>query len=155
MVTRTQTAEGASPWVEYTGEGGMPRPLILESQIEIASYNGHRNSGSAGDFDWSVIRRYRLLPKEFQIKAPVEAFDVSAVDPFPKQERYKDAGGEDWIDEFARTKSVEEFRGAMSFSIGKYNRRLGKKDDVVKEVGKMADYSQRWLQYERKLAEEE
>ena len=70
-----------------------------------------------------------------------------------KQERYKDNNGEDWIDEFARTKSVQEFRGAMSFVIGKYNRRIGKKDLPELEVRKIADYSNRWLEYEVELAE--
>ena len=65
-----------------------------------------------------------------------------------KQERYKDAKGEDWIDEFARTSSVEEFRGAMRFTIGKYNRRVGKKDEIVKEIRKMKDYCHRWELYE-------
>ena len=39
-----------------------------------------------------------------------------------KQKRYQDTAGEDWIDEAARTFTPEEFRGAMRFSIGKYNR---------------------------------
>ena len=68
-----------------------------------------------------------------------------------KQPRYQDLQGDDWIDEFARTKTVDEFRGAMSFNIGKYNRRTGKKDDVLKEVVKMRDYCQRWEEYERNL----
>lgn len=68
-----------------------------------------------------------------------------------KQPRYQDITGEDWIDEFARTATVDEFRGAMRFTIGKYNRRVGKKDDVLKEVIKMRDYCQRWEAYEREL----
>ena len=63
----------------------------------------------------------------------------------PKQERYKDERGDDWIDEFARTSTEEEFRGAMRFTIGKYTRRLGKKDSVLLEVTKITDYAQRWL----------
>ncbi len=69
----------------------------------------------------------------------------------PKQERYKDGNGDDWIDEFARTATPEEFRGAMKFTIGKYIRRCGKKDDIKKEVYKIADYGQRWLFYEKGL----
>jgi len=65
-----------------------------------------------------------------------------------KQSRYQDSQGEDWIDEFARTSTDEEFRGAMRFTIGKYNRRMGKKDDVVKEIEKMRDYCGRWLTIE-------
>jgi hypothetical protein len=66
---------------------------------------------------------------------------------FPKQIRYRDEKGEDWIDEFARTSTAEEFRGAMRFTIGKYNRRIGKKDDELAEVTKMEDYCHRWRKY--------
>ena len=65
-----------------------------------------------------------------------------------KQFRYQDRTGDDWIDEFARTATPEEFRGAMRFTIGKYNRRMGKKDDMVSEIRKMRDYCDRWLAYE-------
>ena len=64
-----------------------------------------------------------------------------------KQPRYQDARGEDWIDEFARTATMDEFRGAMRFTVGKYNRRIGKKDDDLSEVRKMRDYCERWEQY--------
>lgn len=66
---------------------------------------------------------------------------------FPKQHRYKDDEGGDWIDECARTFTPEEFRGAMKFTVGKYNRRLGKKDAELAEVTKMEDYCHRWRQY--------
>ena len=65
-----------------------------------------------------------------------------------KQPRYQDTKGEDWIDEAARTFTAEEFRGAMRFSIGKYNRRMGKKDELIKEIEKMRDYCSRWLEVE-------
>ena len=65
----------------------------------------------------------------------------------PKQERYLD-GGKDWIDDCAEQLTVEEFRGAMKFTIGKYMRRLGKKDSSQSEVTKIADYAERWRQYE-------
>jgi len=65
-----------------------------------------------------------------------------------KQARYQDTAGEDWIDEAARTFTPEEFRGAMRFSIGKYNRRMGKKDDLASEIEKMRDYCTRWLEVE-------
>lgn len=81
---------------------------------------------------------------------------VSITDPtygHEKQMRYQDEFGDDWIDECARTFSPEEFRGAMKFTIGKYIRRLGKKDGLVKEVNKIEDYAQRWASYERSLAE--
>jgi len=65
-----------------------------------------------------------------------------------KQARYQDAKGDDWIDEFARTATAEEFRGAMRFTLGKYNRRAGKKDELISEIRKMRDYCDRWLAYE-------
>lgn len=68
-----------------------------------------------------------------------------------KKQYYTDASGDDWIDEFARTKSPEEFRAAMSFVIGKYLRRLGKKDSITREVEKISVYAARWLEYENNL----
>jgi hypothetical protein len=65
-----------------------------------------------------------------------------------KQPRYKDAGGEDWIDEAARTFTAEEFRGAMRFTLGKYVRRAGKKDALESEIEKIRDYAARWLEVE-------
>ena len=59
-----------------------------------------------------------------------------------KQPRYQDAKGEDWIDEFARTATLEEFRGAMRFT-------MGKKDELVKEIEKMRDHCQRWPEVEK------
>jgi hypothetical protein len=64
-----------------------------------------------------------------------------------KQARYQDAKGGDWIDEFARTSTAEEFRGAMRFTVGKYLRRIGRKDAELSEVRKMRDYCQRWERY--------
>jgi len=75
--------------------------------------------------------------------------DVAFVRAEGKQPRYQDATGEDWIDEAARTFTAEEFRGAMRFSIGKYNRRIGKKDDLIEEIEKMRDYCQRWIDVEK------
>lgn len=66
-----------------------------------------------------------------------------------KPARYVDKNGRDWIDEFAAIATAEEFRGAMRFSIGKYNRRAGKKDELIKEIEKMRDYCERWIAYEK------
>jgi len=70
-------------------------------------------------------------------------FDAEMV----KQARYQDSRGGDWIDECARTFTPEEFRGAMRFTVGKYLRRVGKKDAELQEVRKMRDYCQRWEAY--------
>ena len=71
-----------------------------------------------------------------------------------KQKRYTNKSGDDWIDECAESFTPEEFRGAMKFTIGKYNKRVGKKDVILKEVQKMKDYCNRWEQYELKLIED-
>ena len=65
-----------------------------------------------------------------------------------KQERYKNEDGSDWIDECAANFTPEEFRGAMKFTIGKYKKRMGKKDDVKLEQAKIDDYEDRWADYE-------
>ena len=77
-------------------------------------------------------------------KGNVKSFRVQ-----DKQSRYQDTTGEDWIDEAARTFTAEEFRGAMRFTIGKYNRRMGKKDDLISEIEKIRDYATRWLEVEQ------
>lgn len=69
--------------------------------------------------------------------------------PF-KQERYRNEMGIDWIDECEDSFTIEEFRGAMKFTIGKYNKRIGKKDEVIEEIRKMKDYCNRWEQYEER-----
>ena len=79
---------------------------------------------------------------------PAVSNDEALRQAFEKQPRYQDANGDDWIDEFARTSTPEEFRGAMRFTIGKYERRLGKKDPVPMELRKMADYYLRWAEVE-------
>jgi len=71
------------------------------------------------------------------------------IDAVHKQERYLDESGKrDWIDECADSFSPTEFRGAMKFTIGKYLRRLGKKDPVAQEQAKIDDYINRWVAVE-------
>lgn len=67
-----------------------------------------------------------------------------------KQERYKNEDGTDWIDDCAANFTPEEFQGAMKFVIGKYKRRMGKKDDVALEEEKIADYEARWAEYNKR-----
>ena len=68
-----------------------------------------------------------------------------------KNEIYTNAIGKDLIDDAADRYSDSEFRGAMRFNVEKYMRRLGKKDDVTKELGKIIDYATRWLEFEEGL----
>ena len=66
-----------------------------------------------------------------------------------KQERYLNDDGTDWIDECAATLTPEEFRGAMKFTIGKYEKRMGRKDAEELEQAKIDDYKKRWAEYEQ------
>ena len=72
-----------------------------------------------------------------------------------KQERYLKDDGTDTIDKWAATRSNEVFRDIMFAQVEKYHDRLGKKDSIVSEVGKMADYMNRWLEYEKEWADSE
>jgi hypothetical protein len=161
----TKANEGWSEWIEWSG-GDMP--LDGGADVKVKRQDLKKLNGFASQFYWGlpsgdssiIAYRYRLddnqmTPEEEEM--PAEEWDgyVDADDDtIPtsiKQLRYQDAKGEDWIDEFARTASVDEFRGAMKFTIGKYNRRAGKKDELIKEIEKMRDYCDRWIDYERTL----
>jgi len=67
-----------------------------------------------------------------------------------KQQRYTDESGQDLIDKWEERYSIEEFRLIMWVQMEKYNERLGKKDAPEKEVAKIADYANRWLQAEKR-----
>ena len=66
-----------------------------------------------------------------------------------KQPRYLKADGTDTIDKWAATRSHEVFREIMYAQVEKYNDRLGKKAPILEEVSKMADYMNRWVEYEK------
>lgn len=67
-----------------------------------------------------------------------------------RPERYtENNSNRDWIDEFCATSSVEEVRGAFRFTVGKYLRRYGKKDDPLQEAIKILDYANRLVAFER------
>lgn len=78
---------------------------------------------------------------------------ISGSEQAKKQPRYT-VNGRDWIDECAESLTPEEFRGAMKFTIGKYLKRIGKKDDLQSELYKISDYAERWAEYERGLKDE-
>jgi hypothetical protein len=80
-----------------------------------------------------------------------EDYFYTEIEDFEKQPRYKGNDGLDWIDEFSRDNSIEDFRAAMRFTIGKYEKRLGKKDAMSKELYKISDYYKRWSEVEKKL----
>ena len=84
---------------------------------------------------------------------PGQFINIGSYQGFKKQERYKDELGNDHIDDCAETYTTEAFRGAMTFTIDKYRKRLGKKDAMSLELHKIADYYQRWSEYEKGLEE--
>lgn len=125
-------------WVEYNLKGYPLLSRVTEVDVRLEDGSVELQTNPRG-LNWANdvenrITHYRVNPV--------------VVDRYPKQERYHGVNGEDWIDECARTLTAEEFRGAMKFTIGKYIRRLGRKDTIVKEVKKIADYAQRWEAYE-------
>ena len=91
-------------------------------------------------------------PERFELITDIPTSEESDKPMHIKQERYVDNSGSDWIDEFYSTRSVEELRGAMIFTIGKYLRRVGKKDSIISEVKKIADYANRWLELEERVS---
>lgn len=67
-----------------------------------------------------------------------------------RPDRYTENGSSrDWIDEFCATSTTEEVRGAFQFTIGKYLRRYGKKDDPLQEAIKIQDYATRLVEFEQ------
>jgi len=66
----------------------------------------------------------------------------------------ENSSSRDWIDEFCATSTPEEVRGAFRFTIGKYLRRYGKKDDHLQEALKIQDYANRLVEYERSIIRE-
>lgn len=93
----------------------------------------------------------QLAPEWQERRMDIIGLNGNDGDHYDKQPRYQDAHGEDWIDEFARTATADEFRGAMRFTIGKYVRRVGRKDSYESELLKIEDYCRRWRAYEEAL----
>jgi len=72
-----------------------------------------------------------------------------------KQKRYERHNGEDLIDDWGRRLTPDAYREVMFSHIEKYSRRLGEKDSVANEVGKMLDFMHRWHQQELKWVDED
>jgi hypothetical protein len=80
--------------------------------------------------------------------------DKPLADRMPKQERYHSAntaGTKDFIDESYETESFADFTAAIFWTMKKYMKRFGKKDDIVAEAYKIKDYSNRF--YEKVVIE--
>ena len=166
-------AENVSEWPKYIS-GVYPKSGVIACYVrgcgkakesvacEIDSIAWKVNEAYTRD-QWQAARQTLGLDQPEVTEAEEEAWrekekqhlgsmaTMRGPDHCRKQLRYQSANGEDWIDEFARTSTVDEFRGAMKFTIGKYNRRAGKKDELIKEIEKMRDYCDRWISYEESL----
>lgn len=151
----------APEWAQWLAQdaGGrwfwfLCKPMPLSRTFDFGKTARFANTGAIpASHDWR-----QTLEQRPQEEWPEERIDRIAQsdgsgDHYPKQQRYQDNQGDDWIDECARTMTPEQFRGAMLFTIGKYLRRMGKKDAIESEVRKVADYAQRWQQYEEAINE--
>ena len=140
-----------SDWINWKG-GECP---VHPKDIVSVHLKNRTSSGNwfAEDCDWrssigdSTITKYKMLTPFISDEQEQLNFNASNM---PKQERFKNEDGTDWIDDFEKENTLEEFRGAMKFTIGKYYKRLGKKDSYAKEVRKIADYANRWALVEEK-----
>ena len=102
----------------------------------------------------SGVESFGEDPIEWVFDEVVSAEDEFAqVLDFTQQPKYKNGSGDDFVAEFARDNSPERFQGAMIFIIEKYLKRLGKKDDIVQELYKVADYANRFYQIEKERKE--
>ncbi len=88
--------------------------------------------------------------------SPVDISGVAEKTERPKQARYHsantDVGAKDFIDETYENRPFSDFTAAMFWTIEKYMKRFGKKDDLVKEAYKIMDYATRF--HEKVVLEE-
>lgn len=148
--------ELADAWDEAQGDPGSAASVRLWDEGEGRIDRIAQSDGSGAHYEEApleqAMRDHMQQAAEKWASGGMEA----RPDPqHPKQVRYRDSEGDDWIDEFARSSTPEEFRGAMRFTVGKYLRRVGKKDAELSEVRKMRDYCQRWEAYLMKREGEE
>lgn len=86
-----------------------------------------------------------LLPVAFNQAAEHLGTPTPVVAEFTKQERYLAEDGErDYIDRSYEHLPWPQFVGAIRWTIDKYFDRLGKKDSLITESRKIADYAQRF-----------
>lgn len=166
-VTDDPIANTDEGWIDRDDFTVIPKEAVGKF-IDARFVNGtelsclHSENFNWGISDCSVaVNKWRLTRSPLsseEVKAQdVHSLNRSVIRPvedgesYQKQERYLDESGGDWIDEFAATKTPEQFRAAMEFTIGKYERRLGKKDVMSSELYKISDYYRRWSEYEKGL----
>lgn len=102
----------------------------------------------SGDNPWITelvsveVLRNRINAVHFTTHSPTD------IVPAPKQARYhtNGDGSKDFIDESYETDSFEQFTAAIFWTIRKYMKRFGKKDDIESESRKIMDYATRFHQ---------
>ncbi len=68
-----------------------------------------------------------------------------------KTKHYTNSSGRDLIDEWIDNDDPIEVRAKIISNIQRYARRYGKKDDILKESIKIANYADRLVKYEKSL----
>lgn len=97
---------------------------------------------------WQVNHIAKVL-KEMMLDTEREkSLGGQVEDKGEKVSHYVGENGKDLIDKWHEEYPIEIFRVLMFEQMRKYNTRLGKKDDIKKEVGKIANYANRWLSKE-------
>lgn len=130
------------------------RPTVLPTRIDVEMMDGEIRIGvrsNSPTLSWTNSSDNLVLKwRPYSIvHEDVHMIARNGYSTTEKQARYCDDNGEDLIDEWARTRNHDEFRAIMFAQIEKYQRRLGKKDTVANETGKMLDYMRRWHEQEK------
>lgn len=121
----------------------------------------HKQSGEIAvigkgdpDHNWNMGWNYPCIWPDGEGSYALENDLIKHEGDIPKPEKHEicghwttDSSGKDYLQRFFETKTDEEIHGAMTFLIGKYIDRLGKKDDVEIELYKVIDYSTRYRNY--------
>jgi len=145
-------------WAYKRNNGVQPVGDDVRVDIKVIRARTIHLGVDAGTIGWGLglmcaIESWRLHVEEeglhySELDAPDNNVGKVSDSVNHKQERYTNDEGQDLIDEWATKLTHAEFRVVMFAMIGKYNRRLGKKEPIHQETAKMQDYMQRWHEYE-------
>jgi hypothetical protein len=136
-------------WAEYFTIEQTERGLQIKFvQIMPAGETYHHIS------DLPAMLDRRDVGQQIKDKPLADRIVSTGEATMPKQERYhcaNSAGTKDFIDESYETESFADFTAAIFWTMKKYMKRFGKKDDIVAEAYKIKDYSNRF--YEKSVIE--
>lgn len=122
--------------------------LNIGDIVKVSYYNGQE-----ADFKGEVTEMWFDVlgatvydgTQTHQINDNDEFEIIKAVEEIKEQHYQSNTdNGIDLIDFWHMQMSNEEFQGAMKSQISKYAIRLGRKDDIIKELNKIIDYSERY-----------